>query len=179
MGGFRNPLVDVGFLITLAILAIPWLLFHKRILRAFLGGRTPLILAKRSSEPFAHGWQPKIAWGVGLLAGAAIGFAMSALTAGPEADSGSIIIMSAICGAGTAGTILEWKRTLLAEYLFEIPLFGWAVVVVGTTQGEYPIFPVALLGGAACVSAVVAAGFFIRWRRWIKSLPESVTMEQA
>jgi len=154
-------------------------LFRKQILRAFLGAQTPMIFEKNTSGPLAPGAKRKITWIAGMVAGGVIGFLAAKLLERQGEDAEMILILSCFTGAGIAQTFDEWLRTHLWEFILSLVL---QIVMLGVLQTVRALDSRALLiifPFAIFHYYVFAISFYLRWRKWVKSLPETVKAEEA
>lgn len=159
-------------LIVLGVWVVATTLFRKRILRVFLGAKTPMILAGEQGW-FSHGAKPKVVLIAGLVAGVVFGFTASLYTTYEDAEFA--VMMAGVLGAAIAMTGLEWKRTGLWEF---IPVTFLLIVALATILHEHDLGDTLLslfLVYGLLSASLLGASFFLRWRRWVKSLPESVT----
>jgi len=154
-------------------------LFRKQILRAFLGAQTPMIFEKNTSGPLVPGAKRKITWIAGMVAGGVIGFLAAKLLERQGEDVEMILILSCFTGAGIAHTFNEWLRTHLWEFILSLVLQIAMLAILQTfraldSRAILIIFPFAIFH-----SCVFAISFYLRWRKWVKSLPETVKSEEA
>lgn len=154
-------------------------LLRKKILRVFLGNNTPMILARGESGLCSRGAKPKIIWIAGLVAGGVLGFAAQSLLDHHGEDTTFIVWLSGFVGAGIIMTCVEWQRTRLWEFIAAMLLqIVTLAALLRTHDLDDPLLGLFLAVALFC-SALFAISFFFRWRRWVKSLPETVKTGEA
>ena len=187
LGGLCLYTGEVCGIILIIVMAVSfgalWLmrLFRKQVLRAFLGAQTPMVLDEVAFDSGirAPGAKQKITWIAGLVAGGVVGFASRRLLGNQGDDVGPVLCLSCFMGAGIAATINAWARTHFWEFLLSSVL---QIVMLGVLQTfrvldfglMWILFPFSILH-----SCVFAISFHLRWRNWVKSLPETVKTEEA
>jgi hypothetical protein len=156
-------------------------LFRKQVLRAFLGAQTPMVFEDVAFDSgiWAQGAKQKITWITGFVAGGVVGFASTKLLGNQGEDVQAVICLSCFTGAGIAATLNAWARTRLWEFILSAAL---QIVMLGILQTFRVLDSRAmwiLFAFAIPHSCIFAMSFFLRWRRWVKSLPETVKTGEA
>ncbi len=167
--GKSASIIQISFVLYIAIM---WI-YRKRIPRSFLGTQTPMIVRKKSYGP------EDLLFVTGLVVGAVLGFASTKLFDKQGEDVGTVLMFSCFLGGGIAATIFAWRRTHLWEFILSLFL---QIVMLGVLQTFRAIDSSAIwlfLPLAIFHSYVFAISFYLRWRRWVKSLPETVKTEEA
>ena len=167
--GKSSSIIQISFVLYIAIM---WI-YRKRIPRSFLGTQTQMIVRKKSYGP------EDLLFVAGLVVGAVMGFASTKLFDKQSEDVGTVLMFSCFLGGGIAATFFAWRRTHLWEFILSLAL---QIVMLGVLQTFRAIDSSAIwlfLFFAIFHSYVFAISFYLRWRKWVKSLPETVKSEEA
>ena len=156
-------------------------IFGKKIVRAGVGAGAPLVLSPGSSGLLAQGRKPRLVAVLVLAAGVAVGIAIPA--ADKQANGPTVLSYGLAMGLAlllVASVLYSWLRTRLWEYLFAAASLALLLVCLGGLH-----FDIGRTSGAVLFmvfgvvpSLVMTVGFFVRWNRWIKSLPPSAIAQE-
>ena len=177
-GEASDPVLSFTVGIFLSALLFAVLICGKKINRAGVGANAPLALSPGSSRPRDR--KMKLIWVLALAAGLGLGIAMPIV--GRTTHGYSIITygMVAFLGLIVALTVYSWIRTMLWEYgfmalvLILVPVsLRFISIEIWSASGVF-----LLLMFGTLLSLVLGASFFLRWRRWMRSLPQNVKSEE-
>ncbi len=166
-----RPVQYIGALLILAII-----IFTKPLIRAVVGPNSPLLLSWGDSGLFARDRMARRKFILFLAVfGVVIAFSTFARTTswfGVFSHGASICCFFLV----VSGFVYAWFKTRLWEYLFGgflvflIPIAFWCTHAKAGSASHLIIF----LLFSALFFLVQGISCFIRWRRWMKSLPETV-----
>lgn len=156
-------------------------LFRKQVLRAFLGAQTPMVFEEVAFDSgiWAPGAKQKTTWIAGFVAGGVVGFAAKNLLDNQGPDAVMVLWLSCFMGAGIAATLNAWARTRLWEFIFSSALQIGMLGILQTFRVLDFTGIWIILAFAIPHSCVFAISFYLRWRKWVKALPETVKSEEA
>jgi hypothetical protein len=150
-------------------------IFEKKIVRYGVGTNTPLVSTMGVLGSKAKDQRKKIitlAWIPALIVGWVAGTA-SNMKSGDSGLANAMVVMFCIIGPLAA---YWWIQTQLWEFVFEaflltsVLVYLWlAHVETSSAQATY-----LLLITITLLMLVIGFSFFIRWRRWVRSLPMDV-----
>lgn len=153
-------------------------LFPRQIQRAFCGSQAPLVFARGDHDLVEATAAERLRTGLVLVAGGGCGLALALLLRRPGGDDLFRLLLAGMVGLGVVSAGLSYARTGLWEMLFVMAAQAVALAVLLAGHGMEAVGPPLCLCVAIC-GLVVAASFALRWRRWVRALPESVRAGEA
>jgi hypothetical protein len=153
-------------------------LFPRQILRAFCGSKTPMVYARGDTGFIQSGAGARFRYIAIVIGGGVIGLLAAIVLQQPGVDALFGRLLAILLGLVIVATGLSYARTRLWESIFSIAVQAVMMAIVLGAGSIEEMVPWVLLC-ATLWSYVFAISFFLRWRRWVQSLPDTAKTEEA